>query len=136
VIKILVVDDEPGLCQMLEMTFAGIGFTVLTATNGADALSLVESQKPGIVVLDVRMFGMSGLEVLREIKRIDNSIKVIMLTVVNDENTIRQARDLGADEFIAKPFRSEYLQEVIAAKIGELVKEGRSHGATEDTGRG
>jgi two-component system response regulator (stage 0 sporulation protein F) len=120
-IKLLAVDDEPGICDILKKTFSPIGFKVLTATNGADALALVRKEKPKIIFLDIRMLGMSGLEVLKEIKAIDKNIKVIMVTVMDDDQTRRQAAALGADEFITKPFMSDYLEEVVRRHVAELV---------------
>lgn len=120
-IKLLAVDDEPGICDILKKIFSPIGFTVLTATNGPDALSIVKKEKPKIIFLDIRMLGMSGLEVLKEIKKIDNTIKVIMVTIMDDEKTKQEAKRLGADEFITKPFMSDYLEEVVRKKVIELV---------------
>jgi len=119
----LVVDDEPGICDILKKTFSPIGFTVLTATDGRTALSIIKNEKPGIVFLDIRMLGMSGLEVLGEIKKSDSSIKVIMITVLDDDKTRQEAKRLGADEFVTKPFISENLEEIVRRQVGELIKE-------------
>ena len=126
-IKLLAVDDEPGICDILKKTFAPVGFKVLTATNGSEALALVKKEKPKIVFLDIRMLGMSGLEVLREIKKIDASIKVIMVTVVDDDETREQAKKLGADEFIVKPFVSDYLEEVVRRQVADLIGQENPH---------
>ncbi|MGD0336358.1 MAG: response regulator [Candidatus Omnitrophota bacterium] len=120
-IKLLVVDDEPGICDIIKKTFTPTGFTVLTAYSGKEALAVVKKEKPKLVFLDIRMFGMSGLEVLKEIKQFDNSIKVIMITVMDDEKTKEEAKRLGADEFITKPFKSDYLEDVVRSKIDELI---------------
>jgi len=121
-IKILVVDDEPGICDILKRIFSPIGFTVLTATNGQSAISIVEKEKPKVVLLDIRMLGMSGLEVLKEIKKIDNSIKVIMVTIMDDEKTKSGAKKLGADDFVTKPFISDQLEEIVMREIAEIIK--------------
>lgn len=121
-IKILVVDDEPGICDILKKTFSPMGFTVLTATSGAAALVIVKKEKPKIILLDIRMLGMSGFEVLKEVKKLDPEIKVIMITVLDDEKTKSEAIRLGADEFITKPFMSDYLEEVVQRKVNELLK--------------
>jgi two-component system response regulator (stage 0 sporulation protein F) len=121
-IKLLVVDDEPGICDILKKTFSPIGFTVLTAINGLDALSIVKKERPKIIFLDIRMLGMSGLEVLKEVKKIDRTIKVIMVTVMDDELTKQEARRLGADDFVTKPFNSEYLEEVARREVLDLIK--------------
>lgn len=122
-IKILAVDDEPGICLLIEKTFKPIGFMVLSAYNGKDALSIIKKENPKLVFLDVRMMGMSGLEVLKEIKAYDRSIKVIMLTVANDPATKAKALELGADQYVTKPFMSDHLEEVARKEIAELLKE-------------
>lgn len=121
-IKLLVVDDEPGICDILKKTFAPIGFTVLTATDGQTALSIVKKEKPRIVFLDIRMLGMSGLEVLKEIKKMDSAIKVIMVTVMDDEKTRQEAKKSGADEFVTKPFISEQVEEIVMREVTELTR--------------
>lgn len=121
-IKILAVDDEPGICNILKKIFSPLGFTVLTATNGADALEIVKKEKPKVIFLDIRMLGMSGLEVLAEIKKIDVSAKVIMVTVLDDEKTKAEARRLGADDFVTKPFRSDHLEELVRQEVNKLIK--------------
>lgn len=122
-IKILVVDDEPGICDILKKTFKPIGFTVLTATNGQDAIAQVNREKPGLVFLDIRMLGMSGLDVLREIKKTHPAVKVIMVSVMDDDDTKKEAYALGADEFVTKPFMSDYLEELVNKKVSEIIKE-------------
>lgn len=121
-IKLLVVDDEPGICDILKKIFSPIGFTVLTATNGEAALLIAKKEKPKVALLDVKMLGMSGLEVLKELKRIDKSIKVIMVTVMDDKNTRAQAEKLGVDEFVTKPFISDQLEEIVMRQVTELIK--------------
>lgn len=122
-IKILAVDDEQGMCLIIKETFAPIGFTVLSANNADDAIRIVNKEKPKLIFLDIRMHGKSGLEVLKEIKAIDKSIRVVMLTVVSDEATKQKARELGADDFVTKPFMSEHLEAVARKEITELIKE-------------
>lgn len=140
-IKLLVVDDEPGLCFFLEKQFSAIGFTVLTANNGRDALQIVKKQKPKIVFLDIRMLGMTGLETLMRIKEINKDIKVIMVTVIDDERTRQRAKDLGADRFVTKPFMNEELEEIVNEVVAEIInpapkKEEKSKDAkTQDTNR-
>ena len=127
-IKILVVDDEPGICDMLKKTFSSIGFKVFSATSGIEALELVEKEKPKVIFLDIRMLGMSGLEVLKKIKQMDNQVKVNIVSVLADQETKSQAQRLGADEFITKPFVSEHLEEIVMRQISQLLKQGeRAH---------
>lgn len=121
-IKLLVVDDEKGITDALKSFFQMRGFSVLTACSGEDALEVVEKDKPDIVFLDIRMKGMDGLQVLERIKKKDDKIKVIMLTIHEEKEIIDKAKRLGADEYIIKPFRVEYLNEVVIKKVQELTK--------------
>lgn len=120
-IKLLAVDDEKGITDVIKRTFAPIGFTVFTAQSGPDAIEIVKKEGPKIVFLDIRMPGMDGLQVLAEIKKIDPTIKVIMVTVLDDEGTREAAQRLGADEFVTKPFMPDYLEDVVRRKINELM---------------
>jgi len=122
-IKLLLVDDEKGITDSLRDFFRHRGFAVQTANSGEEALSSLKSDRPDIIFLDIRMRGMSGLDVLEKVKRIDKTIKVIMLTIHDEEEMINKAKELGADEYITKPFRVDYLEEVVIKKVQELMKE-------------
>ena len=122
-IKILAVDDEKGITQALKNFFEGRSFYIKAVNSGEEALEVVKKDKPNIVFLDITLKGMSGLETLKNIKAIDKNIKVIMLTVHNEKEIIEQAKKFGADEYITKPFRIDYLEEVVVKKIQELLKD-------------
>lgn len=122
-IKLLMVDDEKGITDALKSFFEHRGFSVNTASNGEEALKAIKKDKPSIVFLDITMKGMSGLEVLAKTKGMDKSIKVIMLTVHNEKEIVERAKELGADEYITKPFRIDYLDEVVIRKVQEMLKE-------------
>lgn len=122
-IKILAVDDEPIICTMIKDVFLPIGFTVLTAHSGEEALKIFRKEKPKLIFLDIKMLGMSGLDVLKEIKSLDKSVKVVMLTVMADTETKLKARELGADDFVTKPFMTDHLEKVARKEIAELLKE-------------
>ena len=98
----------------------------MTANSGAEALSLAAKEGPKIVLLDIRMLGMSGLEVLRELKKSDPQIKVIMVTIMDDQKTKKEARDLGADEFVTKPFSSEHIEDLVRKQVERLIAEKNS----------
>lgn len=123
-IKLLAVDDEKGICSFLRDFFSERGYMIFTALNGKDALAIIKKERPNIVFLDIKMPEMDGLEVLKRIKEMDNSIKVIMVTVAGDQATKDKAKELGADEYIIKPFNLNYLEEVVIKKISELMKRG------------
>ncbi|MFA4982212.1 MAG: response regulator [Candidatus Omnitrophota bacterium] len=122
-IKLLIVDDEKGITDALRDFFGHRGFSVRIANNGDDALAAVRTDRPDIIFLDIRMRGMGGLEVLEKVKASDKSIKVIMLTIHEEKEIVAKARALGADEYITKPFRVDYLEEVVIKKVQELMKE-------------
>lgn len=122
-IKLLIVDDEKGITDSLKDFFAHRGFSVNTANSGEDALLAVKSDRPDIVFLDIRMRGISGLEALEKIKKMDKAIKVIMLTIHEEKEIVDRAKELGADEYITKPFRVDYLDEIVIKKVQELLKE-------------
>lgn len=122
-IKLLTVDDEKGLTDLLYNFFHSRGFYVSVAHSGEEALKIVNSDRPDIIFLDISMKGMSGIEVLERVKRIDENIKVIMVTVHSEKEMIAKAKELGADEYITKPFMISYLEEVVIKKIQELMKE-------------
>ena len=121
--KLLIVDDEKGITDSLKDFFIHRGFGVETANSGEEALEAVKTNKPDIIFLDIRMRGISGLDVLEKIKKIDKSIKVIMLTIHEEKEIVNKAKELGADEYIIKPFRVDYLEEVVIKKVQELLKE-------------
>ncbi|MCX5697031.1 MAG: response regulator [Candidatus Omnitrophica bacterium] len=121
--KILTVDDEIGICEQIKDTFSKTGYEVLMALNGKEALSIVRKEKPKIVFLDIRMEGMDGLEVLRQIKEVDPSIKVIMLSIADDPDTQNKAKLLGASGFVRKPFFDRGLIDEVIMKVNQMAKE-------------
>jgi len=126
-IKILLVDDERGITDSLKDFFGQRGFAVGIANSGEEAIEAVKKTRPDIIFLDIRMRGMSGLDALEKIKQMDKTIKVIMLTIHEEKEIIAKAKELGADEYITKPFRVDYLEEVVIKKVQELLKE-NTHG--------
>lgn len=122
-IKILLVDDEKGITDLLKTFFQERGFYVETADSGEQALEAIEKNKPNIMFLDIKMKNMDGLQTLEKVKKIDKNIKVIMLTVIEDKEIMEKAKNLGADEYITKPFRTEYLEEVFMKKLQGLLNE-------------
>ena len=100
---LLVVDDEEGPRTSLKVVFKN-EYEVLVASNGEDALKFARTHKVDIAILDILMHGMSGVELLRELKSLDEDIEVIMLTAYETLETARQALRLGAREYLNKPF--------------------------------
>lgn len=119
--KILIVDDEIEICKALEEFLTIKGYEVFTAGNGQEALSVVQAEKPHIVLLDIIMPGMSGIETLQEIKKISPATGVVMITAVTDEALGNHALHLGADDFITKPVDLDYLETVLMMKIVDIL---------------
>ena len=120
IIKILVVDDEEEICALIRSFLVKRGYAVFTANNIAGAVDLVKKESPKLALLDVRLGDESGMDALQKIKEIDKNIKVIMVTALGDEESIRQAKSLGADDYITKPFTATYLNDLIVQKIANL----------------
>jgi two-component system phosphate regulon response regulator PhoB len=104
--KILVVDDEPDLLELLEVNFSAAGFIVLFARDGAEALHKAREKEPDVVLLDVVLPGMDGLEVCRRLRQDAETscIPILMLTARADEIDRVLGLELGADDYVTKPF--------------------------------
>ena len=108
---VLVVDDEEIIRDFFARTLKQ--YRVLTAISGEEALNIIKKDRPDLVLLDIKMPGMNGIETLRQIKQIDESIVVIMLSAYGTLETNLEAARLGAYTSIAKPFDSGYMDSVI-----------------------
>ena len=101
--KILVVDDEPTICSMMNVFLTQIGYQVETVNSGEDAIALFDQAPPDMVLLDISMPGMRGIDVLQCIKTRKADCGVIMLSAYGDDQTIQEALDMGAYCYIQKP---------------------------------
>ncbi len=115
---LLVVDDEEGPRTSLKVVFKS-EYEVLLASNGADAIKLARTNKIDVAILDILMHGMSGVDVLRELKAIDEDIEVIMLTAYETLETARQALRFGAREYLNKPFDISALRNAARSALGK-----------------
>ena len=123
--KLVVIDDDKDTCAYLKEFFEQRKCIVVTANSGIEGLAIIKEEKPDIVLLDVKMEGMNGLETLKKIKRFDPTMKVIMVTVASDQATRQKAAELGADDFIKKPLNTEYLEGTVSLKVSKLSQERR-----------
>ena len=101
--RILVVDDELGPRESLRMLLKG-AYEIRTAENGSTALAELPRYRPDLVILDIKMPEMNGLEVLRRVKETDPSIEAVMITAYASLETVKQALTFGAFEYLIKPF--------------------------------
>lgn len=120
-IRVLVVDDERQVGMLLCEFLAANGYEVFYSDNGEDALTFIKRARPHLTLLDVRMFEMDGLEVLRRIRKIDPQVGVIMVTATRDEEVGRMALKLGAADYITKPIDFEYLETSLRIKLSALL---------------
>jgi len=115
--KILVVDDNVEMRATLTTFLKKRGFDAEDAVSGVQALSEIKIKRPKLVLLDERMRGMDGLMVLKKIKELDSSIKVVMITVVVDEDILKEALKLGACDYLNKPFDLEKLEALVLSLL-------------------
>ena len=107
-LRVLVVDDEPPIRKLLRMGLAAQGYHILEAPNGKTALALM-AEKPDLVILDLGLPDMQGLDLLRTIRAADGATPIVVLSSRDDETAKVQALDLGADDYVTKPFGMEEL---------------------------
>jgi DNA-binding response OmpR family regulator len=115
--RILVVDDEPDAVELLQEFLTAKGYDVIIASDGEEALRQVKEHRPHLILLDVRMPKLNGMEVLKRVREIDHEVGVIMVTAVNEEETGREALKMGAFDYITKPLDLQYLERSLWYKI-------------------
>jgi len=116
------VDDDIGVCNMLRRYFLLENrYEVYVAHDGESAVRKVKEVRPHIVLLDIMMPGMGGIDTLKEIKKIDAAAGVIMITALADEELAKKALALGAYDYITKPLDFDYLETVMMVKIVDLL---------------
>ncbi|MCF4967036.1 response regulator transcription factor RpaB [Nostoc sp. CMAA1605] len=125
--KILVVDDEASIRRILETRLAMIGYDVVTASNGEEALTVFRSCSPDLVVLDVMMPKLDGYGVCQELRK-ESDIPIILLTALSDVADRITGLELGADDYIVKPFSPKELEARIRSILRRRVSKTNSRG--------
>jgi DNA-binding response OmpR family regulator len=115
--KVLVVDDEPQAVELLGEFLTAKGYTVVGAAGGEEALCRLKEERPHLMLLDIRMPVMDGLEVLRRAREIDREVGIVMVTAVNEESIGRETLRMGAYDYITKPLDFDYLERALWVKI-------------------
>jgi two-component system response regulator (stage 0 sporulation protein F) len=115
--KLLIVDDESDIREFARNFFKKRQIETSIASGGRQALDLVAKENPDLILLDVRMEEMTGIEVLRELRKNNPSVKVIMVSGVEDPETINEANALGVIGYIHKPFILEELEKIVLAQL-------------------
>lgn len=122
-IKFLIVDDEPDVVDSVSELFTLRNYNVVTATSGTQALEMVKKENPNIIILDIRMPDINGIDVLKEVKKSHPKTRVIMLTGVEDDSTKNMAMGLGASGYLTKPYSYSELLEMSRKLIQEICQE-------------
>ncbi len=115
--KILIVDDQFGIRILLNEVFSKEGYQTFQAANGVQALDIVTKQRPDLVLLDMKIPGMDGIEILKRMKVIDPDIRVIIMTAYGELDMIQKAKNLGAITHFAKPFDIDDIREAVRKHI-------------------
>jgi DNA-binding response OmpR family regulator len=119
--KLLIVDDEVDVREFATNFFRKRKIEVVTASSGEEALSLLEKQKVDLVLLDIKMLGIDGIETLRRIRERDKNTKVIMVTgrKPEDEGSFDKCRELGATDYIHKPLKLDELEKIVLKELAK-----------------
>lgn len=112
-IKLLIVDDQYGIRLLLHEIFKKEGYEVFQAANGFQAIDIVIKDCPDLVILDMKIPGMDGVEILKRIKEINKEIKVILMTAYGELDIIEEAKKLGALRYFPKPFDIDEIKKVV-----------------------
>ena len=102
--KILIVDNDEDICQLLEVVLKGKGYEVAVAMNGIEAIDKMKDFNPGLMILDIIMPEMDGFEVCRRIRESDNMIKILILSARSNNEDRKKGLIIGADGYMEKPF--------------------------------
>lgn len=126
--KILVIDDEDSMCNFMEIMLSKEGYSVDTANNGIDGVDMLKDKNYDLVIADMNMPGMTGLEVLQEVKTIKSNQEFIVMTAFASVDSAIEAMKLGAADYITKPFKVDEIKLTIEKSISrhELIKENSS----------
>ena len=126
--NLLIVDDEKGYREVLSAVFEAEGYAVSTAQHGRAAVAHLKKSPVDVIISDVRMPDMDGIELLKRVRSIDSDIGIVLMTAFGTVNTAREAFKLGADDFVQKPFNNEELKLIIHRTLERraLVNENRA----------
>ncbi len=116
-IKLLIVDDEEDIREFARNFFRKRKIEVLTAGNGSEALEIIAQEKPILVLLDVRMEGLTGIDVLRKLRESGNQIKIIVISGIKEEALVQEAERLGVTGYINKPLVLEELEKIVLKEL-------------------
>lgn len=111
--KVLVIDDTLGIRKFLKITLENYNYSVIESDEGLDGFEKFETEKPDIVILDLGLPDIDGLDVLRKIREINKETPVIILTVRSEESSVKSAYEIGANAYITKPFQIDQVIDIL-----------------------
>jgi len=126
--KLLVVDDQPEVCSLLAEVFSARGFEVARAFGGLEALAKVEKEQPTMVLLDVRMPDLDGIEVLKKIREGGPRPPVLMMSGNDDVTVAKRTIDLGAVDYVLKPFDFDHIERIVLKTLSGAQAPGPGQG--------
>lgn len=112
-LDVLVVDDQPGVRQLLGIIISDLGDAMREAANGRDAVEMVKKREPDLVLMDIRMPVMGGVEALEKIKHLHPGLPVVMMTAYGSEEALENLRQKGAAMCLTKPFDVEFIKDLL-----------------------
>ena len=117
--KIMIVDDSPSMSKVLEMVLLREDYNVVAYDNGSDAVKCAETDSPNLIIMDINMPGLSGIDAARKIKKNKktNDIPIIMVSGSAQYEEVERALEAGADDYILKPYDIQQLLDIITEKI-------------------
>ena len=116
-ITILICDDEPGVRESLRIILEDT-YTLAFAINGEEAVNHVKTHNPDLTIMDIKMPKMDGLEALRQMKQLNPNVRVLLVTGYESSDVVTQARALGADGYLTKPFNGQKVHEQVHKLLG------------------
>ncbi|WP_339870499.1 response regulator [uncultured Brevundimonas sp.] len=117
--RILIVDDDPFICDAVTLILGGAGHKVSSVNSGAQAIGTVPTLMPALILLDVRMPGISGLDTLTALRRAGVTVPILMMTADNSPATLQEVMFLGGSGYVLKPFDADKL----VARVGQALSE-------------
>jgi len=117
--RILIVDDEANMCSIIQDILSDEGYNVMVAENGSEALQVVRKITPDLIITDINMPCMGGLELLREVKNLHTDVQFIIMTAFGELETYLNAMSNGAFDYITKPLNIEMLKIMVAKVLGQ-----------------
>jgi DNA-binding NtrC family response regulator len=117
--NILVVDDEKQVCTIIQKVLIQEGYNVLTALSGDEALKQLKKSAVDLIMVDLKMPFMDGLETLKKAHRLQTNLRAVLLTAYGTASVVRDAMSLGVCDFLAKPFDNQLLKKVVKENISD-----------------